>query len=652
MDKNTITGLLLIGAILFGFSYFQQQQRAEQYAEQQEQESIMQKDSVITEVETVHKKANLAPVVDLKNDSSFLATIPENIKVDSNLMNHYIDSVENFKRSVAEAAKQQQLKGEYGIFSPAANGQQEYTTIENDNFIITFNNKGGRIANVKLKKYQSYKDYMGSMDSIPLQLFEEQTSNQSLTITNKGKKIDTKNLIFQGTINKGDDEQVLTYIAPTTDANKYLQYTYTIKNGSYNVEFQINYVNLQADINLAETEFNWQLAGLAMEKLASDQRRMSCVMWRYYDEKRDYIRELSSSEEVLEEKTNWIAFKHKFFTTGLIFDSKDIDKGTLAQNQLEGDDYTVDFKANITLPAQSTVDLKFFFGPNKYELLKSYDNGMGDIIDHGWGIFGLVNKWLIRPIFNLLKGSALNLGIIILLVTLIVKIIIMPLTYKNYLSSAKMRVLKPEIEEINERLKDADAMTRQQATSKLYSQTGVNPMAGCLPMLIQMPIVIAALRFFPSSIDLRHAKFLWAEDLSSYESVFNLGFDIPFYGNHVSLFALLMAISTFLYTKMNSGNMATPQQPGMPNMNFIMYLMPFMMLFFFNSYSSGLSFYYLCGNVMNIGIMWGIKNFLIDENKIKAKLAENKKKPKKTSKFQQKMNDLVQQQKEQAKNKK
>jgi len=649
MDRNTITGLLLIGAILFGFSYFNQQQRAEQVAEQQEQAAKVQKDSVVTAVKPVTTPTESAPIASLKSDTAFLASIPEVIKADSNLLNQYIDSVENFNRSVAEAAQQQKLEGEYGVFYPAAKGTQEYTTLENDKLIVTFNNKGGRIAHVKLKEYQSYQDYIEDENTIePLLLFEERTSNQSLTLTNKGTKIETKNLIFQGTVDKGDGSQVLTYIAPTADANKYLQYTYTIKNGSYDVDFQINYVNLQADLNLAETQLNWQLTGLTMEKLASDQRRMSCVMWRYDDEKRDYIREMSSSEYELEANTNWIAFKHKFFTTGLIIDAKNITKGTLAQNQLEGEEYTVDYKANLTLPAQPVVDLKFFFGPNEYDLLKSYDNGMGNIIDHGWGVFGLVNKWLIRPIFNILNGSALNLGLIILLLTLIVKILIMPLTYKNYMSSAKMRVLKPEIEEINERMKDADAMTRQQEVSKLYSQTGVNPMAGCLPMLIQMPIVIAALRFFPSSIDLRHAKFLWAEDLSSYESVLNLGFDIPFYGAHVSLFALLMAVSTFLYTKMNSGNMATPQQPGMPNMNFIMYLMPFMMLFFFNSYSSGLSFYYLCGNVMNIGIMWGIKKFLIDEDKIKAKLADNKKKPKKKSKFQQRMDDLVKQQQEQA----
>lgn len=651
MDKNTITGLLLIGAILLGFTYMNQP-TAEQLEQQKKkiEEIAFQKDSII-------KAQELIPVptktIELKADSFFLATIPENIKADTFLLTQYIDSVENFNKSVEAVAQQKELEGKFGMFYPAGNGSEEYTTIENEKLIVTFSNKGGRIANVKLKEYQSYKDYVADENTIePLQLFEEETSSQSLLLMSKGSQIDTKDFIFKSELTKGDAAQVLTYVAPTSDPSKYLQYTYTIKNESYDVDFQINYVNLQTDLNLSETVMNWQLFGLATEKLAKDQRMMSCAMFRYYDEKRDYISEMSDDEIELEAKTNWIAFKHKFFTTALILDGQDISKGTIAQKQIEDDKYSVAFNSNINLPAKPIIDLKFFFGPNDNNLLRSYDNGMDNIIDHGWGIFGVVNKWMIRPIFNAVKTTGLNYGLIILLVTLIVKIIILPLTFKNYKSSAKMRVLKPEIEEINEKMKDADAMARQQATSKLYSQTGVNPMAGCLPMLIQMPILLAVFRFFPSSLDLRHARFLWAEDLSSYEAIVYLGFDIPFYGSHISLFAILMAISTFLYTKMNSGNMATPTQPGMPNMNFIMYMMPFMMLFFFNSYSSGLSYYYLCGNMMNIGIMWAIKEFMIDEDKIKAQLVENKKKPKKKSKFKQRMDDMVKQQQEQAANKK
>ena len=622
MDKNTVTGLFLIGAILLAFTYFNQDEQAKLAQYQQEQALLIQ-DSLSKIEKTIPKELTEVAPLALNEDSVFLTTVPLEVKENPILLQNYIDSVERFKKSVNEVALQQKLEGEFGSFYPAGSGTQEYTTLENDKLIVQFSNKGGRIATVKLKEYQSYASYMEDEEHIePLQLFEEKTSNQSLLLMNKGKQVDTKNLYFTSELSKGDNAQILTYTAPTADPDKYLQYTYTIKEGSYDVDYQINYVNLQTVLNLAETEMNWQLQGLANEKLANDQRMMSCVMYRYYDEKRDYISEMSSKEYELTAKTNWIAYKHKFFTTALILDGQDITKGTLAQNQLEGTDYTVDFSSKFTLPAKSIIDVKFFFGPNVNKLLTSYDNGMDNIIDHGWGIFGVVNKWMIRPIFNAIKTTGWNYGIIILLVTLIIKIIILPLTYKNYKSSAKMRVLKPEIEAINEKMKDADAMTRQQATSKLYSQTGVNPMAGCLPMLIQMPILLAVFRFFPSSLDLRHAKFLWAEDLSSYESVLELGFNIPFYGSHISLFAILMAISTFLYTKMNSGNMATPTQPGMPNMNFIMYMMPFMMLFFFNSYSSGLSYYYLCGNMMNIGIMWAIKVIMIDEDKIKAQLAE------------------------------
>ena len=657
MDKNTVTGLMLIGLILLGFSYFNSKDLQEKQQQEVVEKTVTKDDSQHKLEEIMkHESAKTDVVISstsLLNDPAFLLTVPDSIKADSLQLIRYADSVATIKMLIEKEAEKKELEGKYGIFYPSSKGDKKYTSLENDKIIVNFVNKGGRIADVRLKKYQSYYDYMHSEDSIPIQLFDEETSNQSLLFTNNGVKINTTDLFFESKTTNSDGTQILTYIAPTSDPNKYLQYTYTLKDGSYDVDFQINYVNLQNDINLSDVTLNWNLQGLSTEKLTSDERQITCVMYRYFDEKRDYISERRSDEATLEAPTNWIAFKHKFFSSALISKDKDITKGVLAQKQLEGDKYTIAYLANITLPAKSIVDLTFFFGPNENKLLSSYDNGMDDIINHGWGIFGLVNKWMIRPIFNALKSTGWSYGLIIFLVTLIVKIIIMPLTYKNYLSSAKMRVLKPEIEEINERMKDADALQRQQEVSKLYAQTGVNPMAGCVPMLIQMPILLAVFRFFPSSIDLRHARFLWAEDLSSYESIYDLGFNIPMYGDHVSLFAILMALSTLAYTKMNSGQMAQPTQPGMPNMNLIMYMMPFMMLFFFNSYSSGLSYYYFCGNMMNIGIMWGIKNYMIDEDKIKAQLAENKKKPKKKSKFKQKMDEMVKQQQElQAKNKK
>ncbi len=644
MDKNTLTGLMLIGLILIGFSYFNQQEQQE--VNQQTNEVVEHKKDVaikkVAELEV--EKEELIKKVSLLEDSTFLATVPANVKSDSTLLKHYVDSVETINRLAEEKAKQKALEGEYGIFYPASEGKQEYITLENDKLIIKFNSKGGQIAEVKLKKYQSYKDYIGTEDSIPLLLIEEQSYKQSLKIENNGKKIETENLYFEPLLDNTDSTQILTFKAQTNEEGKYLLFTYVLANQGYDLDFLIDYKNLQSDINTDNVELDWAMKGLSMEKLTSDERMITCVMYRYFDEKRDYISERSSDEAELESATNWIAFKQKFFSAILINDDKSLTQGHLAQEQLEGNEYTIAYAANVVLPPKNTVDLKFYFGPNEYQVLKSYDAGMEDIINLGWGIFGLVNKWMIQPIFNLLRSTGFSYGLIIFLVTLFVKVLITPLTYKNYLSSAKMRVLKPEIEEINERMKDADAIKRQQAISELYAQTGVNPMAGCVPMLIQMPILLAVFRFFPSNIHLRHQRFLWAEDLSSYDSIYDFGFNIPLYGDHISLFAIMMAISTYLYTKMNSGQMAQTQQPGMPNMNVIMYMMPFMMLFFFNSYSSGLSYYYLCGNLMNMGIMWGIKTYMIDEEKIRAKLAENKKKPKKKSRFQQKMEELAKQQ--------
>jgi YidC/Oxa1 family membrane protein insertase len=330
--------------------------------------------------------------------------------------------------------------------------------------------------------------------------------------------------------------------------------------------------------------------------------------------------------------------------------------GNVYSNPIKTAKYSDVYKAVINVSTEiddkTKVPLKFFFGPNEYEVLKAHDNESEDIIDLGWGVFRWTAKWLIMPIFNFLNGLGIAMGIIILLVTIAVRLIILPLTYKNYKSSAKMKVLKPEIEEINAKFKDGDAAKKQQATMALYRQTGVNPMAGCLPLFIQMPILLAVFRFFPSSLELRQRSFLWAEDLSTYESVMDLGFNIPFYGDHVSLFTLLLCISTIFYTRMNSSQMSMPSNPGMPNMKIIMYMMPLMMLFFLNNYAAGLTFYYFCGNLITMGLMIFVKKYLISEDKIRATIDSNKLKPKKQSAFQQRMQEAMKQQQAQKKGKK
>ena len=472
-----------------------------------------------------------------------------------------------------------------------------------------------------------------------MQLFEEETSTQSLRLVHNNAAVETGDLYFE---KQNSSSNELVFRTKTSDPSKYVEYTYTISENKYDVAYSIAFIGLDADVAMGDVSLTWQMKGFCTEKLASDERMITTVMYRRFNEGRDYLSESADDELLAEDwegSMNWVAFKHKFFSSVLMSDDG-FKSGHLVKKVLEGEIYTDDYYANLTLPAQSVSNYTFYFGPNQQESLEAYNNDMESIINLGWGIFRWVNQIMIQPMFNLLRGTGLGMGLIILLVTLFVKIIITPLTYKNYKSSAKMRVLKPEIDKINEKYVDKkDPMKKQKETMALYKATGVNPMAGCLPMIIQMPILLAVFRFFPSSIHLRHEPFLWADDLSSFDSVWDFGFNIPMYGDHMSLFAILMAISTLFYTLMNSSQMNT-SQPGMPNMKIIMYFFPIMMLFFFNSYSAGLSYYYLCGNLMNMGIMWAIKKYMIDEDKILLQLAENKKKPKKQSAFQKRLEDM------------
>jgi len=633
MDKNTIIGLLLIAGILFTFTLVTEPEPQEQVSKTEQ----VIKDGLDNNVEAVDSADELAnDVATVIN----LDSVPETIKQDPAMLKEYMDSlemVEKIKIELSQSAAQQE---NFGIFTPGVIGENQYFTLENDKIIVRFSNKGGRIVDVKLKEYQSWKDYNAEgTDVVPMQLFEEETSTQSLRLVHNNAAVETDDLYFE---KQNSSRNELVFRTKTSDPSKYVEYTYTISDNKYDVGYSVAFVGLDADIAMGDVSLTWQMNGFCTEKLASDERMISTVMYRRFNEGRDYLSESGDDELLAEDwegSMNWVAFKHKFFSSILMSDDG-FKSGYLVKKQLEGEKYTDDYYANLTLPAQSVSNYTFYFGPNEDDVLASYGNEMEGIINLGWGIFRWVNKIMIQPMFDMLRGTGLGMGLIILLVTLFVKIIITPLTYKNYKSSAKMRVLKPEIDKINEKYVDKkDPMKKQKETMALYKATGVNPMAGCLPMLIQMPILLAVFRFFPSSIYLRHESFLWADDLSSFDSVWDFGFNIPMYGDHMSLFAILMAISTLFYTLMNSSQMNT-SQPGMPNMKIIMYFFPIMMLFFFNSYSAGLSYYYLCGNLMNMGIMWAIKKYMIDEDKILLQLAENKKKPKKQSAFQKRLEDM------------
>ncbi len=401
---------------------------------------------------------------------------------------------------------------------------------------------------------------------------------------------------------------------------------------------------------------NWQTAYKKTERLFSEQRRVSTVCYKYQDEGFSYLSEMGDDDIEAEDKLEWVAYKQSYFSSILNPKTPFLKEGTKLVTKNFSDtekrknthlkDYSSDLTLNVPKSDDATVEFDWFFGPNDYEELKSYGEGYDDVLNFGWGLFRWINVYAVQPLFNGLLGTGLGIGLAIFLLTLILKLFLMPVQWKMYVSSAKMKILKPEIEELNKKFPDkADAMKKQTEMMSLYKESGASPLAGCLPMLIQMPILLAVFRFFPSAFELRQRNFLWAEDLSSYDSILELGMSIPFYGDHVSLFTLLMAGTTLVYTFVNSGQMSTPQQPGMPNMKIIMYLFPIMMIFFFNNYSSGLSYYYFISTLFSIVIALAIKKFFVDEDKLKGKMAArkvtvNSKGKKSKSKFQERLEQM------------
>jgi YidC/Oxa1 family membrane protein insertase len=433
---------------------------------------------------------------------------------------------------------------------------------------------------------------------------------------------------------------------------KYIEFLYSLTPNENMVGFKINVVGMQDIIqsNVSDLTLNWQMSTPMLEKNHQTQAAASTIYYKYADDELDKISESKEEKKSLESKVKWIGFKQQFFTSVIIADNafeKPSDIET--QNEPAESNYIKKYKAALTipyahLPAES-FGMRFYFGPNHYKTLKKYDIELEKQINLGWKLFGYINRFLVIPIFTFLNGFNMNYGIIILILTIIIKILLLPIAYRTVLSSAKMQVLKPEIDELNEKHKNDDPMKKQQATMALYKKAGVNPMAGCIPVLLQMPILIALFSFFPASIELRQQGFLWASDLSSYDSVYNFGFSIPFYGDHVSLFALLMTASTILYTWSNSQLMGTQNQ--MPGMKWMMYLMPILFLGFLNNYSAGLSWYYFLANMITFGQTWVMQKFVIDKEALHAKIQENKKKPVKQSSFQQRLEKMTKERQQQ-----
>lgn len=615
MDKKTLIGLIVIGAILFGFTWYNASIQQKYAQEQQALTATQEAESTDTIVPEVRQ--------------------PDTLQAANQLERHIGSS----------------------LFQ-ATTGTEKKIEVENDLMKVIFSNKGGKVASVVLKDYLTYQ-------GTPLVLFPDSASVFDMSFfikqqfnnvqINTGDYYFVADSSFTPTFAADETSKNLTFRLDV-DSAAHVDFVYTIYKDNYMIDFDVQFVGMENLLaqNQTDLEFTWQNVGMQNEKGFENENNYTTIAYKYpSDESVEQLRTSTEDKsETINSKVKWVAFKQQFFSS--IFVAKDdFQNGTLGYSTFQpGEGKIKTFRAKVSVPFTqqlSEYNFNFYFGPNKFSVLKKYDDlHFERLIPLGGWIVGWINRWLVIPTFDTLGAHIANYGIIILILTLIVKILISPLTYKSYLSSAKMRLLKPEVDKLNEKYpKPEDALKKQQAMMALYKSAGVNPMGGCIPLLIQLPILYAMFRFFPASIELRGEHFLWADDLSSYDSILTLPFNIPFYGNHVSLFALLMAASMFIYSRINY-NQTAGSAPQMAGMKFMMlYLMPIMMLFFFNNFASGLNYYYLLSNIITIGQTYGFR-YIVNEDKLHQRMKENAKKPQKKSKWQQRYEEMVKLQQQQA----
>lgn len=620
-DKNSIIGFLLIFGIIMWIMYNSQQTAKKEQAEKIKQEKI-DKAKKAKEVAT---KQVLETVVDT---------------------------------TVSDTVKLQKLNTALGSFAYSAtlpSAKESFTTIENELVTLKIANKGGYIAEAILKNYKKFDKNSGQF----VELIKNNNANFNLELQTKDNRVlNTKDLFFEPTLTKNGNDQILS-MKLKSGANEFLEYKYVLKANDYMLDFDVRTQGLSKVLNTSKVaDLQWDIKTYRNEKSISYENRYAEIYFEN-DGKVDYAGTGQQEDETLE-KATFIAYKQHFFSS-ILLSQTPIENVKVSSTNLIRDEkidtvFTKQFKSTLPLAFKNgELDYKmnWYYGPTDYKILNEYKKNIEDIVPLGWGIFGWINKLIFIPLFGFLS-SFMGLGIAIIVFTIIIKIAMSPITFKSFLSQAKMKVLRPEIAELGEKFAK-DPMKKQQETMKLYNKAGVNPMAGCIPALIQLPFMYASFQFFPSAIELRQKGFLWAEDLSSFDQIFKLPFNIPLYGDHVSLFPILAAIAIFFYMKMTSGDqaMAQPPQEGMPDMGKIMkvmiYLSPIMMLIFFNSYGSGLSLYNFISNLITIGIMLVIKKYFIDSDKIHAQIQENKTKPKTESKFQRKMREMMEQAEEQKK---
>jgi YidC/Oxa1 family membrane protein insertase len=613
MDRKSLLGLGIIALLLALWMTMGNDDREAAATKQHEQDSIAKVEAI--------RQQQLAEV--------------EKRRQDSILKVRQQDSTFNIAAYEQEIALKR-----YGAFLNASKGNNTPVTLENSKIKASVFPLGGKIGDVELK---GVKTHAGQ----PLHLYGKDSTVFSLEFFDQQRRrVHTDSLFFQGTV----DNAAATTAKPAaavfrlyadSSTTTYIEYKYTLNENDYMVSCVISFVGcdkiMAADNKLVDLVAIQKMP--SQEKLLKTERMNATVYYRFNEEEDVESLELNETEtKDVTGSLKWVSFKQQYFSTFIIADKKFENGATLGRIQ-GTQPYTVATgTALLPIPFNGTANenfgMKFYFGPNDYHQLESYNLMMEKEIPLGWGIFGWLNKFVFIPVFDWLGSFGWNYGIVILLLTFIVKILLFPIAYKSYLSSAKMRVLKPEMDELNEKYKDEDPMKKQQATMSLYKKAGVNPAAGCIPLLLQIPILFALLRLFPAMYEIRQQGFWWATDLSTYDSIWDFGFHVPAYGDHMSLWALLMTISTLLYTWMNQQTMATG--PQLPGMKWMIYLMPLLFLSFLNENSAALSYYYFISNMITFGQMALMRRF-VDEKAIHAKIEENKKKPVKTSGFLQRL---------------
>jgi len=638
-NRNTIIGLLLIFAIFIIFSYLSAPSKKELESQKQRYDSIanLKRQERAT---AILEKAKGQALHELQKKQQAKDGKP-------------IDSV-----SLAKAVYSDQL----GKFSSAGGGKDEQFTLENEVLKLKISSHGGKIEYVELKKYKTW-------DKQPLILLDNDSLHFGFSFFADNRIINTNNLYFKphwynksgantnslSVTGKDSLQFGLRLYANSADSaassDKYIEFVYTLHGNAYMLGFTMKFEGMAdvMDPGVKFLQMNWDENLKRQEKSQKMERINSTVYYKFFEDKVDYLTETKDNEKLLKnEKVQWISFKQQFFSSSIIasgfFMEPKVRTATISTKARYLKSMYMEAGVPYSPQETKTIPMSMYFGPNKFYALKSYNIDMERQIPLGWGFFLLawINIWAVIPVFTFFGSLGWNYGIIILILTILLKTVLFPIAFKTYKSSAKMRALKPDIDELAKKYpKKEDAMKKQQATMDLYKRGGVNPMAGCIPLLLQMPILIAMFRFFPSSIELRQQGFLWAADLSSYDSIWTFpnGFTIPWYGDHISLFALLMTISSVIYTRINDQMMGSTQNQ-MPGMKTMMYMMPVMFLFWFNDYSSGLSYYYLLANLLTFAQIYIIRA-TIDEKKLHAQIEANKKKPVKKSGFQKRLEDMA-----------